>query len=37
MAQVSFDDCEKLETEIQKRNVELQQLQAQEVSTMGYG
>lgn len=33
MAQASFEDCEKTETEVQKRNVELQQLQAQEASS----
>ena len=37
MAQVSFDDCEKLETEIQKRTVEQQQLQAQEASHTNTG
>lgn len=31
IAQASFDECEKLQTEIQRRTVELQQLQAQEV------
>ena len=34
LAQASFDECEKLETVVQKRNVELQQLQAQEVSLL---